>query len=205
MFNSVDIKDECDVTAWCKMSDIIKLKNVPFGVYAFTQPEDRIPSTNIWPHEHMGVKYFGVAGKSYDDVYYDKKDKDSDRHHKSGQIYQRLRSHRAELGKKPSLISKSTCYSKFFEEYGFAENHLDKINVCVLTPKTKLDNINVRSWLFMIESLSIYLYSKNFGYQPLMQIAHSIDCRSAVINENTSNQQKIKEFRENSLMGFFNG
>jgi hypothetical protein len=151
----------------------------------------------------MGVVYFGVAGKSYDDVYYDRKDKNTDTYHKSGQLYQRLRYHRTELGRDPKLFAKATSYSKFFEEYGFSDKHLDKINVCSLVPKTKIDNINVRSWSMMIESLSIYLYSKNFGYQPLMQIAHSIESSKPLIDENTLNQKKILETRENSLMDFF--
>jgi hypothetical protein len=203
MFNSIDIKEECEVVSWCKMSNIVSLKNIPFGVYAFTKPEERIPSKNIWPHEHMGVVYFGVAGKSYDDVYYDRKDKNTDTYHKSGQLYQRLRHHRTELGRDTKLFAKATSYTKFFEEYGFSEKHLDKINVCSLVPKTKVDNINVRSWSMMIESLSIYLYSKNFGYQPLMQIAHSIESSKPLIDENTLNQKKIYETRENSLMDFF--
>ena len=122
MFNIIDIKEECEVTSWCKMSNIVTLKNIPFGVYAFTGPEGRLPSKNIWPHEHMGVVYFGVAGKSYDDVYYDRKDKETDTYHKSGQVYQRLRQHRTEIGKEPKLFSKATSYSKFFEEFGFSED-----------------------------------------------------------------------------------
>ena len=203
MFNGVNIKEECEVVAWVKMNDIIKIHDIPFGVYAFTRPEERLPSVNIWPHEHMGVVYFGVAGKSYDDVYYDRKDKDSNRYHKSGQLYQRLRQHRTELGKDPKLFSKATSYTKFFEEYGFSESHRNNVNVCVLVPKVKIDNINVRAWSMMIESLSIYLYSKNFGYQPLMQIAHSIDSSAPLIDENTLNQKKIKESRSNSLLEHF--
>jgi hypothetical protein len=203
MFNSIDIKEECEVVAWVKMRDIIKLHNIPFGVYAITGPEERLPSVNIWPHEHMGVVYFGVAGKSYDDVYYDRKDKDSNRFHKSGKLYQRLRHHRTELGTDPVLFPKQTSYVKFFEEYGFSKDHRDNVNVCVLVPKVKLDNANVRAWLMMIESLSIYLYSKNFGYQPLMQIAHSIENGDTLIDANTLNQKKIKEVSNNSLLEHF--
>jgi hypothetical protein len=204
MFDNA-IKENCEVTAWCKMSEIITLKNIPFGMYAFTGPEDRTPSRNIWPHEHMGVVYFGIAGKSYDDAYYDRKVKESDTYHKSGLLYQRLRHHRTELGREPKLFAKTSSHTKFFEEFGFAENHLSKINVCVLTPKKKLDNINVRSWLYAIESASIYQYSENFGYQPLMQIAHSADCSAALIDENTLNQKKIREVRNNNLQEFFSG
>lgn len=204
MFDSVNIKEECEVVSWCRMSDIVTLKNIPFGVYAFTKPEERLPSTNIWPHEHMGIVYFGIAGKSYDDVYFDRKNKEDDTFHMSGQVYQRLRQHRSELGRSPKLFQKTTSYTRFFEAYGYNENNLDQINVCVMTPKKRIEELRVRSWVTMIESLSIYLYSLNFGYEPLMQVAHSVSASASKINEESHNQRKIRELRENSLVGFFN-
>jgi hypothetical protein len=197
----IDLKKECELIGWFKMTQTGMLKNVPFGVYCISAPENTMPDGKTWPHEYEKSLYFGIAGMAYD-FFYDRKSKEHDKFWQTTVLQKRLNEHRSQLIRKDENMERETAYQKFYSKYGYGNDVIERVNVCVLAPKIKLENHEVRMWLNMVESSMIWCYNKSFKKAPLMQISHQVDSTQDRIDINSLNQKRKREIEENSLFRF---
>ena len=204
--SDINVKRDFEVVGWVRMSQVGMLKNVPFGLYAISAPENTIPSKKIWPHEYENTCYFGIAGSSYDGAFYDRKSIEHERYWITTPLQKRLNEHRSQLIRSNLLTERESSYIKFYEKYGYGTDVIERTNVCVMTPKRRIEDKRVRSWLQMAESLLIWQYAENFGKEPFMNIAHTQEMSYSSLNNSESlNQIKKKSIEENSILRFING
>lgn len=211
---SKHIVDNFTVSNWFRITDADVFNNVPFGVYALTEPTHKIPSKGIFPHQYDRTVYFGKSGISYDDFFYDRKNVDrainaigedlidKERFHRYSLLRRRIKQHLHNLRKKNGDIDREVSYTKFYEEFGFGDDVISKVNICVITPEYRIPNFQVKTWLLTIESYLIYMYQNNFGRNTLMNIDHSYEHNNKII-EDSHSQRKKNEIKESSLMEYF--
>jgi len=201
------IKLNCENLGWNKMSDLVKIKNVPFGVYSLTSPLTHKPNDNLFPHEYENTLYFGMAGKSYNtsEFYHDKKRSDGKQFWMCSKLYKRINEHRKNLIRTNISKTYDTSYNIFYENYGSGHDLMENVYFNVLIPKVKISDNLVRSWLLMIESTAIYEYSCMFNRQPIMQLAHMTDIGKNNIDQSSYCQKRQKSIENNDLTRFMNG
>ncbi len=200
--NSLYPADNFTMTQWSRLTDTTIFNQVPFGVYAFTSPTEKIPSNDVLPFMYEDTIYIGKSGNSYDDFFYDRKNFDpesnKEKYHRYSIVESRLRAHRNKL-RNNELFGKETSYQKFKDVFGCGDNVIDKMNVCVIVPKMVIPNYMVPSWLLFTESYFIYLYQQKFGKNTLMNVGHG---ETKKIEGSYANNKKL-EIKSNSLVGFF--
>ena len=201
------LRSDCKSLGWEKLTDLKRIRYIPFGVYAFTKPLDEKPNNSIFCHELSDTVYIGMAGKTYasSGFFYDKKrTRGSKEFWECSVLYKRLNSHRKNLIRTNLDKERETSYNTFYENYGHGKELMDKMYFSVLVPKTTIKEIAVRSWLAMIENTAIYEYTCNFDKQPLMQIAHKNETYTNMIIEDSYSNQKRLDVEETSLVRFMN-
>ena len=204
--------DNYIVTDWVKLDDTGIFNQIPFGVYALTEPTDKLPPKSIMPHEYDRTIYFGRSGISYNDFFHDRKnveifnaigDKlvERERFYRYTHPVRRLKVHRHNLVKKNHNLEREVSYTKFYESFGYGKEIASKVNVCMILPATEIPNHSVKAWLAAIESYMILRYQYNFGKNTLMNIDHSLDHTSR-INEDSHAQRRKNDTNQN-LRNFF--
>lgn len=194
--------DNFVMTQWTRLSDTSIFNQVPFGVYAFTQPMDKVSSNDILPFMLEEVIYFGKAGSSYDGFFFDRKTfnplTNKASFTKYSPVHKRLKSHRYYLSRN-TLDDRETCYQKFYDIFGCATDEIiSKMNVCVIVPKVPIEDFQVASWCLFIESYFIFLYQQRFGRNTLMNMQH----KPSKGIEGSHASIKKKEVNANSLMAY---
>lgn len=201
--NQKHLADNFAMTQWTRLSNTTLFNQVPFGVYAFTEPTEKLPSNDILPHNFEKTVYFGQSGTSYEDYLYDRKSFDpytkKEYYHRYSLIERRLKSHRHNLLNNNKFLDRETQYYKFYEKFGYGEEVVNKVNVCVLVPQTRIPDVCVASWLTFTESYLLYLYQMKFGQNTLMNVYHSDDCDKI---EDSLSYQKLKNQHETNLLEY---
>lgn len=203
-YDQSHIMDNYTMTEWTRLDNTGIFNQVPFGVYAITEPTDYLPSNDILPFMFGKTVYFGKSGTSYDDFLYDRKDfnkeKNKERFYRYSLIERRLKTHRHNFTNRNELLERESSYLKFFEQYGYGEDIVRKMNVCVVVPKTPIPNYCVPAWLLAMESYFIYLYQMNYGKNTLMNLGHGETKKS-----DDSHAYKARANQSPSLLEFVNG
>ena len=213
---SKHMMDNFVVSDWYRLTSCAVFNNIPFGVYAITEPTDTIPPSGLAPHQYDRTVYVGKSGLSYDDFYYDRKHvkrktaavgeevttREQENFHRYGLPSRRLKSHRHNFINRNTGIDRETSYQKFFDKFGSGEDVIDKINVCIITPEYEIPNHSVRAWLSAMESYIILRYQYQFGRNTLMNIDHDLSPKQGIV-EDCHFQRKKREVKSNSLMGLF--
>jgi hypothetical protein len=208
--------DNFIVSDWFRLTDCAKFNNVPFGVYAMTEPTDMIPLSGIKPHEYDRTIYFGKSGVSYYDFLYDRKNvkrrtsligeqkivSEKEHFHRYSLPARRLKDHRHNLMNENTDVDRETSYIKFYESFGYGSDVVSKINVCMITPLYEIPNHSVKAWLYAIESYLILKFQFNFGRNTLMNIDHDFSYTGCA-SENSHNFRKKEELKNNNLFRFF--
>lgn len=175
--NSIHPADNFMMTQWVRMPNTNMFNQTPFGVYAFTEPTDILPSKKLLPHMFEKTIYIGKSGNSYDDYVWDRKHFDEEtnkeRFHRYSVVERRLKTHRHNLTNTNSSIDRETSYQKFYDAFGYGPDVIKNVNVCVIVPKMAIPNYMVPSWCMFMESYLIYLYQQKFGKNTLMNVLHS--------------------------------
>jgi len=199
--NNLHPADNFTMTQWTRLSDPLLFNQVPFGVYAFTRPMDKVPSKEVLPFMLEDTIYFGKSGSEYDDYFYDRKNFDSETNEENfyrySNVVMRLKSHKNNL-RNNKLDKKQTSYQKFYEVYGCGDELFEMMNVCVIVPKIMIPNYMVPSWLLFTESYFIMLYQQRFGKNTLMNVNHG---PTKKIEGSHANNKKL-EVKSGSLIGF---
>lgn len=211
---SKHMMDNYTVTQWVRITDCALFNQVPFGIYAISEPTDMIPPSSIVPHEYDRTVYFGKSGISYNDFFYDRKSVKKKVNVVDESIYEksyfhiyslparRIKTHRHNFTNKNANIDREVSYTKFFEKFGSGEDVVSKVNVCMITPLYEIPNHSVKAWLSAMESYFILRFQYNFGRNTLMNIDHSYEHNNRVI-EDSHAQVKKQEVRETSLVDYF--
>ena len=203
MQNQKHPADNFMMTTWAKLSDTSIFNQVPFGVYAITKPTDHLPPNHVMPFMYENTVYFGKSGNSYDDFLYDRKSVNpntgKENFHRYSIIERRLKTHRHNILNNNSTIERETSYQVFYENFGYGEDVVEKVNVCVIVPETKIPNYMVSAWLLFVESYFVYQYQLNFGSNTLMNINHG---ETKKVEDSYSYKRK-RDMENSNLMSFF--
>lgn len=214
---SEHMMDNFDVSDWCRITDCAMFNQIPFGVYAISEPTEMIPVKGISPEKYDRTVYFGKSGNAYDDFYYDRKYVkrklhivgeetkvlEKEQFHKYGLPARRLKQHRHNFMKRNAEIDREASYINFYESFGFGESVVSKINVCVITPKYEIPNHSVKAWLAAMESYLILRYQYNFGRNTLMNVDHDYVHNNRTI-ENSHASRRKESVKGSNLFRFAN-
>jgi hypothetical protein len=198
MFDAI-IKQNVELVKWVKMSEIKLIKNIPFGVYAFTIPVSEKPKE--WPFELINTVYIGLAGRGYADYAYDLKTRGK-KAWKAGALYERADGHKQRL-KNPWTKRSSEAYAVFQKTYG--TNKFNDMYFCAMVPKTRHPDSGVRAWLGAYEQIMIYQYWYNFGVPPAMNSSNFVDYSGKNTVPGSFASKKRNTRSSYSLKDFVNG
>lgn len=209
------IMDNFKIVEWCRIEECSRFNNIPFGIYAITEPMDTIPDRSVIPYHFEKTVYIGKSGLSYNDFFYDRKKVDTksraigdkqflterEYYHRYGLPARRLKHHKHSLIHKNERIKREASYAKFFESFGSGKEVVSKVNVCLIVPDQEIPNHCVPGWLAAMESYFILKFQLRFGRNTLMNIDHDIDNKSRII-ENSLASKKREDFKSASLYSF---
>lgn len=213
---SKHIMDNFKIVEWCRIEDCHRFNSVPFGVYAITEPMDYVPSIDVIPFELKQTAYIGKSGVSYDTFFYDRKSvkkkvcgvhdstyiTENEHFHRYSLPARRLKDHRHNLINRNKSTKRESSYNKFYESFGFGEDIISKVNVCIVVPDQIIPNHAVPAWLGAVESYFLLRYQYNFGRNTVMNLDHDIENK----NRSTTNShasRKHEEYKTSSLSNFY--
>lgn len=193
------------IVSWMFLTrkEIKKIRNVPYGIYAFTKPMKSLPKNDQWPHEIEETVYFGMAGKSgeFKDFHHDRKSNGRKNEYWSQSIlHKRISTHIKHLNTKDS--SKEKIYRLYHELYG--TKGADKIALCILQPRDMetIKNYEVRAWLKCMESIAIFAYMREFERVPFLNSEHKVNIGNTQRKESSYCEIRRRQI-ENNLEDFF--
>lgn len=206
---SKHMMDNFDVTDWYRITDCAIFNQIPFGVYAISEPTKMVPVKGTSPEKYDRTVYFGKSGTSYDDFFYDRKSVKKNLHvigeqisvsekeqfHRYGLPAKRLKHHRHNLMNRNTKIDRESSYINFYESFGYGEEVVSKVNVCMITPTNEIPNHSVKAWLTAMESYLILRFQYNFSRNPLMNVDHDYEHNSKIIEDSHASRRKaiVKE------------
>ena len=204
--------DNYVVSDWYRLTNSAMFNQVPFGVYALTEPTDSIPSSDILPHEYDKTVYFGKSGTEYNNYSHDRKRVikvftgnvenlfEKEYFHRYSLPGRRLKDHRSNLMNKNKGINREISYQKFFESFGYGEDVAGQVNVCMITPLFEVPNHSVKAWLTAMESYMILRFQYNFGKNTLMNVDHDLEHNRKIQGSHAN--RKLEDVKSNSLVDF---
>ena len=148
---------------WFTWKDAYEIsKSIDFAVYSFAFYET-IPKNNVLPFQLEDTFYIGMScGK-----YFDKKNRTPTGGQLTTYLQKRLLIHNKYLSK-PTPKSKKS--KMFFEAYNPILQPSKQRYVSISVPDVDMDSRIVRSFISLVESEHIYLYTKKFGQPPLLNL-----------------------------------
>ena len=148
---------------WFTWKDAYEVsKNIDFAVYSFAFM-NKIPKNNVLPFQLEDTFYVGMSCGRY----FDKKNRTPTGGTYATYLQKRLLIHNSYLSK-PKATSKKS--KMFFEHYNPLLQPEKQRFVSISVPDEKMNDYAIRAFVSLVESEHVYLYTKQFGQPPLLNL-----------------------------------
>ena len=196
----MNVTTSLKVLGWFTKEQIYAMANGIYGaVYAFAFL-DKLPEKYQHPNEFEDTFYIGVTGGRYshDSIFFDRKDKNTNRGEIKTLFKSRMKTHFRNLDKRLYQHDEDK-YELFHNFYEPQFNRDRKIFVYVAVPQDYIKNTQRRALLSLAESEYIYSYGQRFDKMPLMNLDEQDQCERI---HNSVSEKRMRNFEVNTLEKF---